>query len=94
MLLQVLDCCTILGKSRPTSETSAAVSPAWLFRRWRSVCRCPMRTLTQGEALEGGSCMAKFCSARRSGSQRMGRLYRAAARSTMSRSCMHTGRSQ
>ena len=44
-------------------------------------------TLTQGDARVGGSSMLKFCSAMRSGSHRIGKLYRAAARSTMSRSC-------
>lgn len=50
-------------------------------------CKETSITLTQGDARVGGSSMLKFCSARRSGSHRIGRLYRAAARSTMSRSC-------
>ena len=50
-------------------------------------CKETSITLTQGDARVGGSSMLKFCSARRSGSHRIGKLYRAAARSTISRSC-------
>ena len=48
-------------------------------RRSTKVCRCPSSTGTQGEALDGGSSRLKFCSAMRSGSQRMGTLSLAAA---------------